>query len=181
MKIMLTHFFHDSRLTDAYAYGFSVCLFASVIKMSKLIFATLGSALLPLNRSGGLVGHVVPQAASTFGFEFAPETSEHALVDFGEVCRHGFGGVHRAHHDAGLVCRAERHEHHGHLPNLFVQVVCLQEFGADVVELAERIEVFAGGVLFDKLRIFAPKVLFAIRLMSTRRLIALSIIQAKTS
>ncbi len=37
----------DSRLTDAYAYGFSVCLFASVIKMSKLFFATLGSALLP--------------------------------------------------------------------------------------------------------------------------------------
>ena len=40
-------FCRDTRLTDAYAYGFSVCLFASVIKMSKLIFATLGSALLP--------------------------------------------------------------------------------------------------------------------------------------
>ena len=40
--------FRSTRLTDAYAYGFSVCLFASVIKMSKLIFATLGSALLPL-------------------------------------------------------------------------------------------------------------------------------------
>ena len=39
--------FRSTRLTDAYAYGFSVCLFASVIKMSKLIFATLGSALLP--------------------------------------------------------------------------------------------------------------------------------------
>ena len=144
----------DTRFTDAYAYGFSVCLFASVIKMSKLIFATLGSALLPLNSSRRLVGHVVPQAAGTFGFELAPETCEHSLVDFGEVCRHGFGGVHRAHHDAGLVCRAERNENHRHLPNLFVQVVSLQEFGADVVELAERIEVFAGGELFDKFRVF---------------------------
>ena len=69
--------------------------------------------------------HVVPQAASAFGFELAPETGEHSLVDFGEVCGHGFGGVHRAHHDAGLVCCAERDEHHGHLPDLFVQVVCL--------------------------------------------------------
>ena len=98
--------------------------------------------------------HVVPQGACAFGFKLAPETGEHALIDFSEVCRHGFGGVHRAHHDARLISRAERNEHDRHLPNLFVQVVRLQEFGTDVVELAERIEVFAGGVLFDKLRIF---------------------------
>ena len=119
--------------------------------MSKLIFATLGSALLPLNSAGRLVRHVVPQAAGAFGFELAPESGQHALVDFGEVGGHGFGGVHRAHHDAGLARRAERNEHHGHLPDFFVQVVCLQEFGADVVELAERIEVFAGGELLDEL------------------------------
>ena len=81
-------------------------------------------------------------------------SSAASLVDFGEVGRHGFGGVHRAHHDAGLACRAERNKHHRHLPNLFVQIVCLQEFSADVVELAERIEVFASGVLFHKLRVF---------------------------
>ena len=98
--------------------------------------------------------HVVPQTSGAFGFELAPESGQHALVDFGEVCGHGFGGVHRAHHDARLVCRAERNEHDWHLPNFFVQVVCLQEFSTNVVELAERIEVFAGGVLFDKLRIF---------------------------
>ncbi len=98
--------------------------------------------------------YVVPQAAGSFGFELAPETGEQSLVDFGEVCCHGFGGIHRAHHDAGFVCRAERDEHHGHLPDFFVQVVCLQEFGADVVELAERIEVDPGGELLDELRIF---------------------------
>ena len=119
---------------------------------SQLFVATL--ALFPLNGSRRLVRDVVPQRASAFGFEFAPETSEHSLVNFGEVCRHGFGGVYRAHHDAGLVRRAERDENDRHLPDLFVQVVCLQEFGADVVELAERIEVFAGGELFDELRIF---------------------------
>jgi len=119
---------------------------------SQLFVATL--ALFPLNSSGRLVRHVVPQRASAFGFELAPETGEHSLVDFGEVCRHGFGGVHRAHHDAGLVCRAERDEDDRHLPNLFVQVVGLQEFGADVVELAERIEVLAGGELLDELRVF---------------------------
>ena len=112
------------------------------------------SQLFPLNGSWRLVRHVVPKRACTFGFELAPEPCEHALVDFGEVCGHGFGGVHRAHHDAGLVCRAERNEHDRHLPNLFVQVVCLQKFGADVVELAKRIEIFAGGVLFDKLWVF---------------------------
>lgn len=98
--------------------------------------------------------HVVPQAACTFGFELAPETGEQSLIDFGEVCRHGFGGVHRAHHDAGQGSRAERNEHDRHLPDFFVQVVCLQEFGADVVELAERIEVFAGGELFNEFRVF---------------------------
>ena len=67
-------FCRDTRLIDAYAYGFSVCLFASVIKMSKLIFATLGSALLPLDSSGRLMRYVVPQAAGTFGFELAPES-----------------------------------------------------------------------------------------------------------
>ena len=110
---------------------------------SQLFVATL--ALFPLNSSGRLVRDVVPQRAGAFGFELAPESGEQSLVDFGEVCRHGFGGVHRAHHDAGLVSRAERNENDRHLPNLFVQVVCLQEFCTNVVELAERIEVFAGG------------------------------------
>ena len=99
------------------------------MKTCEHVFAAL--ALFPLNGSGGLVGHVVPQAASPFSFELAPESGEQSLIDFGEVCGHCFGGVHRAHHDAGLVSRAERNENHRHLPDLFVQVVCLQEFGAD--------------------------------------------------